>query len=194
MSLWPSAGLFCFLLTGMSQRPCGRGNIQDYLLTVLPSRRYSMLKRVSSYSLRFDVYYSSDIWSNKRTLVWAARKHGKMCFSVFCNQPVELQHSAWNKYCDWMRQIPDEFPSCFPHYVSSDATMYAHFLFNAFDMDRSGSIRFEVRWLEAAWSYLVPACLTPSQTLWVFRGHPSVSVSFLLSDCNRNTVHIEKAP
>ena len=25
-----------------------------------------------------------------------------------------------------------------------DATTYAHFLFNAFDMDRNGSIRFEV--------------------------------------------------
>lgn len=26
---------------------------------------------------------------------------------------------------------------------STDATTYAHFLFNAFDMDRNGSIRFE---------------------------------------------------
>lgn len=31
--------------------------------------------------------------------------------------------------------------SCLPRF--SDATMYAHFLFNAFDMDRSGAIRFE---------------------------------------------------
>lgn len=31
-----------------------------------------------------------------------------------------------------------------PHLLSStDATTYAHFLFNAFDMDRNGSIRFE---------------------------------------------------
>lgn len=29
--------------------------------------------------------------------------------------------------------------------ISSDATTYAHFLFNAFDLDRNGSIRFEVR-------------------------------------------------
>ncbi|XP_044031077.1 calsenilin-like isoform X2 [Siniperca chuatsi] len=29
------------------------------------------------------------------------------------------------------------------HHLFSDATTYAHFLFNAFDMDRSGSIRFE---------------------------------------------------
>ncbi len=30
-------------------------------------------------------------------------------------------------------------------FFSSDATTYAHFLFNAFDLDRNGSIRFEVR-------------------------------------------------
>ena len=30
------------------------------------------------------------------------------------------------------------------HFMFSDATTYAHFLFQAFDMDRSGSIRFEV--------------------------------------------------
>lgn len=29
--------------------------------------------------------------------------------------------------------------------IPSDATTYAHFLFNAFDLDRNGSIRFEVR-------------------------------------------------
>lgn len=28
-------------------------------------------------------------------------------------------------------------------FLSTDATTYAHFLFNAFDIDRNGSIRFE---------------------------------------------------
>lgn len=32
----------------------------------------------------------------------------------------------------------------FTQHMFTDATTYAHFLFNAFDMDRNGSIRFEV--------------------------------------------------
>lgn len=41
------------------------------------------------------------------------------------------------------------------HCLSSDATTYAHFLFNAFDMDRNGSIRFEVSF---------PACVSPRKS------------------------------
>lgn len=45
------------------------------------------------------------------------------------------------------------YTTCFL-YMFSDATMYAHFLFNAFDMDRRGSIRFEVRWAHSFWQIL----------------------------------------
>ncbi|MEQ2183619.1 Calsenilin, partial [Goodea atripinnis] len=42
-------------------------------------------------------------------------------------------------------------------FPQGDATTYAHFLFNAFDMDRNGSIRFEV-------SMSVPAGLIKSSS------------------------------
>lgn len=38
------------------------------------------------------------------------------------------------------------------YFPSLDATTYAHFLFNAFDLDRNGSIRFEVSATQAKMS------------------------------------------
>lgn len=66
--------------------------------------------------------------------------------------------SVWNQCWKQIMLIPINPPLCFICCVFSDATMYAHFLFNAFDMDRSGSIRFEVIWLGSASPYLSLLC------------------------------------